>query len=64
MLGESEITFKTCHNLNRTTFLTEIEEKPLHSCEEVLRETYVARPDSSDQLIDDPNLTLWEFISD
>lgn len=37
----------------------EIEEKPLHSCEDVLMGTHAARPDSSDHPVENPNLMLY-----
>jgi hypothetical protein len=45
ILGGTEITLRIYQTLNPASLLPEAEGNPEHSCEEVLMENYVARPD-------------------
>jgi hypothetical protein len=59
LLGGTEITLRTCQSLNPASLLPEAEGNPEHSCEEVLMENYVARPDLTDQPLKNPALELY-----
>jgi hypothetical protein len=58
-LGGTEITLRTCQNLNPVSLLPGAEGNPEHSCEEVLIENYAAQPDLTDQPLKNPDLELY-----
>jgi hypothetical protein len=59
LLGGTEITLRTCQNLNPASLLPEAEGNPEHSCEEVLMENYAAQTDLTDQPLKNPDLELY-----
>jgi hypothetical protein len=59
LLGGTEITLSTCQSLNPASLLPEAEGNPEHSCEEVLMESYAARPDLTDRPLKNPDLELY-----
>jgi hypothetical protein len=59
ILGGTEITLRTCQNLNPASLLPEAEGNPEHSCEEVLMENYAAQPDLTDRPLKNPDLELY-----
>jgi hypothetical protein len=56
LLGGTKITLRTCQSLNPASLLPEAEGNPEHSCEEMLKENYAARPDLTDQPLKNPDL--------
>jgi ribonuclease HI len=59
LLGGTEITLRSCQSLNPASLLPEAEGNPEHSCEEVLMESYAARPDLTDWPLKNPDLELY-----
>jgi hypothetical protein len=59
LLGETEITLRTCQSLNPASLLPEGEGNPEHSYEEVLMENYAALPNLTDQPLKNPDLELY-----
>jgi hypothetical protein len=60
LLGGTEITLRTCQNLNSTSLLPEAEGNPKHSCEKVLIKNYATQPyDLTDWLLKIPDLELY-----
>jgi hypothetical protein len=54
ILGGTEITLRTCQNLNPASLLPQVEGNPEHSCEEVLMENYASRHDLTDRPLKKP----------
>jgi hypothetical protein len=57
LLRGTEIILRTCQSLSPASLLPE--GNPEHSCEEVLMENYAARPDLTDQPLQNPDLELY-----